>query len=171
MFPTLNLTIEFWMMNFIFQQLPQFSMTYRKLLILSDLYNISYSTHVTGLLTFAFPNQVSVNYGTLCLYSSLPFGSWLGCLYLSLSGAFNLSQLQVLLASPFEVSQTVFESWDKIPGGNRKEISSMKRFRKYYRKRYPLRVKRGNFGIFRKESSIEWLDSLIDKTVSLILIK
>jgi hypothetical protein len=148
----------------------EFRKMYRQLQYLGDLYNWIFSSQIAGLLSLAFPNQVSVNYGSLRLYNSLSFVSWLACPYLAISGLINLLQLQSLLSLPYIFSQFTIHNVKSHPPASFKSKLGFNHMRRFVRSCPPLKVKRGGMGFFTQESAFEFADSLVDKTVTMILL-
>lgn len=153
--------------------------TYRQLQLLMGQFNECFSGQVQELFMLAFLNQVSVNYGTLKLYKELPLHIWIACPYLSISGAFNLCTLHDFMATSYETSQKAISSW-KLPNafskpdsGDNKESSETRRgaksVRLLYKSSAPLKAKYGSLKFVKKDQGIEWVDSLIDTTVTLLL--
>lgn len=141
--------------------------TYRQLQLLELNFNEVFSTQTFNIFFPAFFNQTAVNYGTIRLYESLSFTAWAFCPYLSFSGAANLFMVQNVLASPYEASVATLA---KICWKDADDVDD--RVAKRVAKSCPpIRLRYASYKLFTKETAPEYLDSVIDSTVTLLLWK
>ncbi len=156
--------------NFSKRTFPQRVKLYRELQILTSQFNDCFAHHVQVVIVIAFINLVSDNFGTIKLYNELPYLAWMALPYLSVFGALNIVTVINFLANPFENSTDSIESW-RTPCV--KGMSGMGKQHKYFKwiilSCNPLKLKYGALKFLRKGDGLEWLDSLIDSTVIVLL--
>ncbi|CAL8134246.1 unnamed protein product [Orchesella dallaii] len=167
------------------RELEETIKTYRQLQLLTTQVNECFAAQVGNLFMLAFINQVSVNYGTLRLYSELSIQAWVACPYLTVDGAFNILSVHNLLAMPYESSKKSVHSWrnpkmfkDRRDGkdmientAERRRITCVKYLKVVGLSCCPLKAKYGSLKFVKKDQGIEWVDSLIDSTVTVLLWK
>lgn len=154
------------------RRLEETMRVYRQLQLLMTQFNNAYSDLIKNFCVSAFVNQVCVNYVTVKLRGEVAFLSWLACSYLSIIGAFNVLTAQNAMAFPYETSGDMILSW-RIPKAFKREKQGLVATEKYKRCLFTscpqLKLKYGSFRVMKKDNGIEWVDSLIDSTVTLIL--
>ncbi len=143
---------------------------YRQLHCLICLFNECFASQMQILFICAFINQVCVNYGAIKLYNELSLLSWVALPYLAVFGAFNIVTTHNFLAKPFERSNECVKSW-LLPtcvgkSSNERDYKLRKRI---IASCGPFKLKYGSLKFLRKDDGIEWLDSLIDSTVTSLL--
>ncbi len=156
--------------NFSKRSFPETIFLYRELQCLVVLFKFCFASQMHVLFVCAFMNQVCVNFGTIKLYNELAFLAWIALPYLAVFGSLNIVTIHNFLASPFERSNDCVLSW-LLPSC----VGKSSRERQYkLRKRITmscgsLKLKYGTLKFLRKDDGIEWLDSLIDSTVTALL--
>ncbi|CAL8076265.1 unnamed protein product [Orchesella dallaii] len=156
----------------VFENFNRFSMMYRELQLLVVQHNECFAGPTSNLLFIAFTNQSATNFGALKLYGKISNGAWATCFYMMLTGMRTLFHLHTMLAAAFLTSDEIKEEWKKIlPEEKFRNHSSREKkwFRKFERACPSLKVYQGSYRYFQRDSGIEFVDSVIDKTVSLLM--
>lgn len=143
---------------------------YRQLQVIQAHFNECFSLHVQTLFMLAFVNIICCNYGTVRLYGKIPAVAYTILPYLSVSGAYNICTVHNYLAKPYETSRKSIESWKNVDERFSKATTMQRRLkRRFVRSCASLRMKYGSLKYVTRNQGIEWLDSEIDATLSLLL--
>ncbi|CAL8076255.1 unnamed protein product [Orchesella dallaii] len=154
------------------RNLNRFAMIHRELQLLVVQYNECFATPTTIILFIAFVSQCATNYGVFQLLGKISNGAWATCFYLMVTGTRNLFHLHTMLAFPYLTSEETKEEWQKNLADGRlwnNFVRDRKWFRKCVRSCPALKIYQGSYRHFQRDSGIEFVDSVIDKTVSVLL--